>query len=177
MRTKLILGLGIMTATIVVGCAQGVDAPAGGHTVLRISQGESKQSGDCDNGTGGGQDTETSNKGEPDTWMLFGVKEGGGETAYLDTGSSVYEGAKDTSGAYSFTGKTVRSHNSDDAKTTETTTTTISLTPDGTSVSGTYVVVTSDTCSGSCGGIPNTKCTDKSAFVGVVIDEASDAPK
>ncbi len=171
-RLAAIGALSAAIATSAAGCVSGgIDAPAGGHSVLRISRDEvGSQSGECGNTT-----TDTSDRGDADTWLLYGVAGTGSNTPYLDTGSQVYKGGFDGV-TYTFRGTEKKNDDKGSRVESESTMTGISLIPEGKTVTGTYTITTTDSCSGNCNGVTGGTCSVTKHFVGVVIERASDAP-
>lgn len=153
------------------GC-DGISAPDGGHTVLRISRGENRSlAGQCDGHSG----DETGSVGSPDTWILYGVADNGVVTPYLDTGSDVFSGGLNGV-VYTFKGNSSSQNDMGTRIVTKSEATVITLNTQGKTITGSYGVTNTESCSGQCNNDPTVACTTTRSLVGVVIDRASDAP-
>jgi hypothetical protein len=146
--------LGLMSALTGLGC--GGIGP-GDYVIYRVAFAEAALTGDC----AGNDDGDSSTFRNSETFVLYA---GPNEKFYLDVGQVTIEGVV-TDDGFKFSGESVDVDDNGAFTVTQRRTTTISVTVDGASISGTAVDDTSITCSGT--GCPdNDTCKSTVKFVG-----------
>jgi len=154
----------IVSALIIARCG----VKPGEYQIYRIAAAETESSADCfgPDGEDPNDADDTSTFREGATIALFASGNG---TYFLDTPDILLEGTKD-GGLFTFeaTAVDVEYFGAGDASsTTETSSWTVTLDPEGDKISGAFTQEASFACDGAdCVGAEDTTCTTTSAFVG-----------
>jgi len=164
----ILAGSGILT-----GCG-GIDP--GDYAIYRVSFGPSDESGGCyypDTEPLPNEASDSTTLRGTGTWIIYASLD---EKYYLDTGAVTLEGTE-VDGGYSFTGKTVDVEydmpDGTGSKRTTTITSTVNITIDGDTISGSGVTKRSYACSGSTCGEKIPSCTETGPFVGTYVEDVT----
>jgi hypothetical protein len=123
--------------------------------------------------TNNGVVTTVTNEGPIDDVVIFAVPSGpctqGTCTAVLSLGATTLLNGTQNGNTYTFLGKVI-----DDTKTTNNETineqdTTVTVTVNGSAVSGSASIETKSTCQSGCGGVENSDCTSSYQFQGTTV--------
>jgi len=157
----------LVAPLLAVGC--GGFGP-GDYQLYRVAASEASLSESCNADNEG--DTNTVRNGS--TVMLF-FSGGESESAFLDIGGSVLEGAETEEG-YDFDGKVIDIEEQGPATITSRLDIKVSLVFDGDTVNLTSTATNAVTCSGECTGFDPATCTATAQGVGVEVDESVSVP-
>lgn len=148
------------------------DFGPGDYLVYRVAFEQQARSGGCFGGQPPPDEgADTSTELTPDTWILY---MGADDTPYLDIGTTTLRG-KQGGGQYTFDGQRVDVSIADDGMgntqtLTDTLTTHVVITLDGTSIEGTFEQTEDRQCSGT--GCPEPfNCTTTKKLVGSEVDD------
>lgn len=162
--------LGLLPLAAFAGACGGFGA--GDYRTYRVASSAVQLSDDCDQ-QNDPDDTNTLRSGG--TVLLYAVAGSGDDVPYLDAGGIVLEGTATDEG-FDFAGTAVDVQDEGDFKITSTTDYDVSVTLDGTTATGTFVLRSTTSCSGDCNGIEAASCTQTNDFIGVEVSETVSVP-